>query len=61
MKVWDGLPSSSTVIDADVVAIWGKLMLKHCLSFIQKGEKVIALVSRQIKKDPVWRLGMIRV
>ena len=52
MKVWNGLPGRSTVIDADVVAIRGKLMLKHCLSFIQKGEKVIALFSRQIKERP---------
>ena len=50
MKVWDGLPGSSTVIDADVVAIRGKLMLKHCLSSIQQSQKVIALLGRQIKE-----------
>ena len=52
MKVWDGLPSSSTVLDADVVTIRGKLMLKYCLSSIQQTQKVIALLSRQIKERP---------
>ena len=50
MKVWDGLPSSSTVIDADVVTIRGKLMLKHCPSPVQQSQKVIALVSGQVKE-----------
>ncbi len=51
MQVWDGLPSSSTVIDADVVAIRGKLMLKHRLSSVQQTQKVIALLPRQIKES----------
>ena len=52
MQVWDGLPSSSTVIDPNVVAIWGKLMLKHCPSTVQQSQKVIALLPRQIKERP---------
>ena len=52
MQMGDGLPSSSAVIDADVVPIRGELSIEHCLRSVQQSQKIIALFCRQIKKGP---------
>ena len=57
MKVRNGLPGSSPIVDADVVALRAELFVGNSLGLIQQGQKLCAFIRFKVKERADVSLG----
>lgn len=55
--MWNSLPGSSTVIDADVVALRAELFVGNRLGLVQQAQKLCAFICFKLKERADMALG----